>query len=66
MKEWVKTKVSSHNFFSDPKFPFDEDFRHEDDWSDNNSCPNCEKPLSEHSPKELLKCSLEVIGGVPH
>jgi len=50
-----------------PKFPFDEDFRGFDDIDeDENDCPNCKKPLSEHSPRERIRCALERIGGIPH
>lgn len=58
--------MSNSDFFSKPKFPFDDDFRHENDWINDDSCPNCSHLLSKHSTKDLLKCALERIGGVPH
>ena len=44
----------------------DDDYRFDDDWFDDNECPNCNEPLSEHTQRERVRCALERIGGVPH
>jgi len=61
--------VSSPDFFSKPKFPFDDDYRFERDFDEDfeAKCPSCEKPMEEHSSKQLVECALErvrTIGGV--
>ena len=54
------------NFFdTKPKFPFDDDFRHENDWEMDDLCPNCNHLLSEHTRNDKIRCVLERIGGVP-
>jgi len=50
-----------------PKFPFDDDFQEdEDEFEEIVICPNCNEPLSDHSPRERIKCALDRIGGVKH
>ena len=49
-----------------PKFPFDEDFRYENDLDYDDSCPNCNRSLSEHTRKEKIQCIFERIGGIPY
>ena len=47
-----------------PKFPFDDDFQEDEvEFDDIDNCPNCDKPLSEHSQRERIRCALERIGG---
>ena len=48
-----------------PKFPFDEDYRYEEDWSED-GCSNCGEPLQEHTQRQLIRCALERVGGIPH
>ena len=62
---------SNSNFFSNsdkddprPNFPFDDDYRFDQDWFDDDICPNCEESLAEHTQSERLKCALDRIGGV--
>ena len=53
----VKAKVSSPPSF----FPFDDDFRNEDDWSADEKCPCCKLQYSIHSPAEAVDCARKII-----
>ncbi|MHB8546602.1 MAG: hypothetical protein ACYDAJ_07545 [Nitrosotalea sp.] len=41
---------------------FDSDVRKED-LCDNEICPNCKLPFSEHTNNQIVKCALEELGG---
>lgn len=56
-------KVSKPDPFS-PKLPHDDDFRYDDYYDD--SCPNCNESLVDHTDKQRIKCALERIGGITH
>ena len=34
----------------------------EEDWYNDDICPNCNEPLSEHSDRERLRCAYDRIG----
>ena len=59
--------TSNHsNFFrSDdtPKFPFDNDFRYDEDWIDEARCVSCKLPFDEHNTVQLVECALRELGG---
>jgi len=44
-----------------PIFPFDNDERYDDSWIDDEECPCCKLPYSEHSNNQIVKCSLSEI-----
>ena len=52
----VKAKVSSPTFF-----PFDEDYRFEDDWSADEKCPCCKLQYSVHTGAEAVDCARKII-----
>ncbi len=45
----------------EPKLPFDNKLN--DDWTDDGVCTSCRKPLSDHSPKKIVKCALAELRG---
>lgn len=44
-----------------PNLPFDNKI--EDDWTDDEICPSCHKPFSEHNDRQLVKCALAELQG---
>lgn len=64
----VKAKVSNRpiifrasNDLGPPKFPFDSKVG--DDWTDDKICPSCNKPFSEHSDRQIIRCALAELRG---
>jgi len=53
----VKAKVSNPS----PFFPFDEDYRNEDDWSADEKCPCCKLEYSVHTGAEAIYCARKII-----
>jgi len=55
------------SFFNDkkPNFPFDDKPIGDYESEINDECPNCGKPLSEHTWKQKRKCALDRISGIP-
>ncbi len=43
------------------KFPFDEDYRNEDDWSADEKCPCCKLQYSIHTGAEAVDCARKII-----
>lgn len=44
-----------------PNFPFDNKI--EDDWTDNEICPSCNKPFADHNDRQIVKCALAELRG---
>jgi len=57
--------MSKPDSFS-PKLPHDDGFRYESDSYYDDSCPNCNESLADHTDKQRIKCALERLGGIPH
>ena len=47
--------------FPPPKFPFDDKIK--DDWSGDEPCPTCNKPLGEHTIREGIRCAYNALKG---
>jgi len=44
-----------------PKFPFDGKVGN--DWTDDETCPSCNTPFSEHSDRQIIRCALAELRG---
>jgi len=42
-------------------FPFDDELRYENDWSDEEVCPCCKLQYSKHNPAEAIACARKII-----
>jgi len=47
-----------------PLFPFDNDDRYDNSWIDDEECPCCKLPYSEHGNNQIVKCALSELKGV--
>jgi len=64
----MKKSDQSPSIFTDsekPKFCFD-DFRYDNEIDYDDSCPSCNRSLSEHTQNERIQCALDRIGRIPH